>query len=179
MIPAELQPHDINCTPTPIVPPSDHCADSTWNYEPIIPRSPAKIKIYHYYSAMLVSRLLRPRLRVSSVRLQPSTQTAYTRLFSTAKGLLAQLPNTHIFRALREHDPSSLAVVHSLSGQSFTYGNLTADVLRAKEDLDHKAAETKGKLSGERVAFMAENSYDYVGAYFSFLPSFLVSYFRG
>lgn len=114
----------------------------------------------------LVSRLARPSLRVSSARLCPSAQTVHARLFSTARKILTQLPNTHIFRAIKDHDPASLAVVHSLSGRSFTYGNLTADVLRAKEDLLRKAGQTKGKLSGERIAFMAENSYDYVGASF-------------
>ncbi|OKO92308.1 Acyl-CoA synthetase family member 3, mitochondrial [Penicillium subrubescens] len=109
-----------------------------------------------------VSRLGRPSLRVSSARLYPSAQIVHARLFSTAKRLFTQLPNTHIFRAIKDHDPASLAVVHSLSGRSFTYGNLTADVLRAKEDLLRKAGQTKGKLSGERIAFMAENSYDYV-----------------
>ncbi|KAJ5389052.1 uncharacterized protein N7496_000120 [Penicillium cataractarum] len=110
----------------------------------------------------LVSRLARPCLRVSSARLIPSGQTVHARFFSTAKRLLTSLPDTHIFRAIRDHDPSSLAVLHSLSGRSFTYGNLTADVLRAKEDLEQKVGKMKGNLSGERVAFMAENSYDYV-----------------
>lgn len=123
---------------------------------------------------MLVARLVRPRLRVRSAQLQLSARTAHTRLFSTADRLFSQLPNTQIFRAIKGHDPASLAVVHSLSGRSFTYGNLTADVLRAKEDLEQNAARTKGKLSGERVAFMAENSYDYVGAY-NFYLSFLAS----
>ncbi|KAJ5175719.1 uncharacterized protein N7482_001596 [Penicillium canariense] len=110
----------------------------------------------------LVSRLVRPRLGVSYALLELSAPAAHARLFSTAKRLLTELPNTRLFRALKEHDPASLAVMHSLSGRSFTYGNLTADVLRAKEDLEQKAAKTKGKLAGERVAFLAENSYDYV-----------------
>lgn len=94
----------------------------------------------------------------------------HTRLFATGTSLLANLPNTHIFRALKEHDRASVAVVHSLSGRSFTYGNLTADVLRAKEDLQKRTGKI-GKLSGERIAFMAENSYDYVGTWcFLYLP---------
>ncbi|KAJ5895647.1 hypothetical protein N7495_007338 [Penicillium taxi] len=87
--------------------------------------------------------------RVKHARLAIS---ASSKLFST-------LPNLPIFRALQNHDPSSLAVTHSVSERSFTYGNLIADVLRAKEDLERK---TSGKLAGERVAFIAENSYDYV-----------------
>ncbi|KAJ5580289.1 uncharacterized protein N7459_006274 [Penicillium hispanicum] len=103
-------------------------------------------------SRSLVSRLMRPRLCVRHARLGPRASSAHARLLST-------LPNLPIFRALQKHEPSSLAVLHSLSSRSFTYGNLVADVLRAKDDLERKAA---GRLSGERVAFLAENSYDYV-----------------
>lgn len=102
----------------------------------------------------LLPRLLRPRLRVRQARLTPLSARA--RLFST-------LPDTPIFRALQDHDRDNLAVVHSASSRSFTYGNLIADVLRAKEDLEQKAAKSTGKLAGERIAFLAENSYDYVG----------------
>ncbi|KGO48266.1 AMP-dependent synthetase/ligase [Penicillium expansum] len=76
--------------------------------------------------------------------------------------LLSTLPNTHIFRAIQNHDPESLAVVHSASSRSFTYGSLIADIVRAKDDLEQKAAKAQGQLAGERVAFLAENSYDYV-----------------
>ncbi|KAF7715919.1 NRPS-like protein biosynthetic cluster [Penicillium ucsense] len=118
----------------------------------------------------MTSRLARLPLRVGATRIQPrllgaGAQTAYSRLFSTRNGLLAHLPNSPIFRAIKDHDPEALAVLHSLSRRSFTYGNLTADVSRAKEDLERKAVKIKGgvsSLSGERIAFMAENSYDYV-----------------
>ncbi|KAJ5698089.1 AMP-dependent synthetase/ligase [Penicillium macrosclerotiorum] len=110
------------------------------------------------FSRSLVTQSLRPRMRAAQARL---TLVASRRLLSTSNQLLA-LPNIPIFRALKNHDPASLAVVHSASGRSFTYGDLTTDVLRAKEDLEHKAARVTGKLAGERVAFLAENSYDYV-----------------
>ncbi|KAJ5180910.1 hypothetical protein N7492_004120 [Penicillium capsulatum] len=97
----------------------------------------------------LVSRLMRPCLRVRP------TVPRHARLLST-------LPNLPIFRALQGHDPASLAVIHSVSNRTFTYGNLVADVLRARDDLEHKVSKTAGKLSGERVAFLADNSYDYV-----------------
>ncbi|KAJ5109630.1 hypothetical protein N7532_002275 [Penicillium argentinense] len=71
---------------------------------------------------------------------------------------LSTLPNIPIFQALKDHDPESLSVIHSLSQRSFTYGNLVGDVLRAREDLRRKA----GGIAGERVAFLAENGYDYV-----------------
>ncbi|KAJ5262585.1 hypothetical protein N7524_007890 [Penicillium chrysogenum] len=76
--------------------------------------------------------------------------------------LLSTLPNTPIFRALQNHDPERVAVVHSVSSRSFTYGSLIADIVRAKDDLEQKAAKAQGQLAGERVAFLAENSYDYV-----------------
>ncbi|KAJ5109475.1 hypothetical protein N7456_006150 [Penicillium angulare] len=105
------------------------------------------------------TRLLRPRLCIAYAprnrhQYLPRTLSAHARLLST-------LPDIPIFRALKDHDPSSLAVVHSVSTRSFTYGNLIADVLRAKDDIERKSSKT-GKLAGERVAFLAENSYDYV-----------------
>lgn len=76
---------------------------------------------------------------------------------------LSTLPNLPLFRALQNHDLSSTAVVHSVSGRSFTYGNLIGDVLRSKEALSAKA----DGVEGERIAFLAENGYDYVGTVFS------------
>jgi acyl-CoA synthetase (AMP-forming)/AMP-acid ligase II len=107
-------------------------------------------------SSSLLSLLSRSRARVCFHT--PQRLSA----FSSAR-LLSTLPNTHIFRALQNHDPESLAVVHSLSARSFTYGSLIADVVRTKDDLERKAAAAQGQLVGERVAFLAENSYDYVG----------------
>lgn len=80
-----------------------------------------------------------------------------------ARRSISSLPNLPLFRALQDHDQSNLAVVHSASARSFTYGNLVADVLQAKDRLLHSAGSGKDGLSGERVAFLAENSYDYVG----------------
>jgi acyl-CoA synthetase (AMP-forming)/AMP-acid ligase II len=104
----------------------------------------------------LLSVLSRSRVRVFPRRMP------FSRLLST-------LPNTHIFRALQNHDPDSLAVIHSASERSFTYGSLIGDVARAKDDLERKAATAQGPLAGERIAFLAENSYDYVGTVFSIL----------
>ncbi|PYI05647.1 AMP-binding enzyme [Aspergillus sclerotiicarbonarius CBS 121057] len=84
---------------------------------------------------------------------------------------LSSLPNLPLFRALQNHDPSNLAVVHSASARSFTYGNLVADVLQAKERLVESAGGKQDGLSGERVAFLAENSYDYVVTLLSILAS--------
>ena len=71
------------------------------------------------------------------------------------------LPNLPLFVALRDHTPSRTAIVHSASSRSFTYGNLVADVLRAKQELLAKGGDTG--LAGERIPFLIENSYDYVG----------------
>ncbi|RAK77076.1 acyl-CoA synthetase [Aspergillus fijiensis CBS 313.89] len=84
---------------------------------------------------------------------------------------LASLPNLPLFRALQNHDQSNLAVVHSASSRSFTYGNLVADVLQAKEQLIQSGGGRHSRLSGERVAFLAENSYDYVVTLLSILAS--------
>ena len=72
------------------------------------------------------------------------------------------MPDNPIFQAIQKHDPESIAIIHSESGRTFTYGGLLYDVAQAKERLLQTA---NGKpLSGERIAFLAENGYDYVGA---------------
>ncbi|KAJ5177326.1 uncharacterized protein N7500_000025 [Penicillium coprophilum] len=91
-----------------------------------------------------------------------NARVCFTRRTPLSARHLSTLPNTHIFRALQGHDPESLAVVHSASSRSFTYGSLITDIVRAKDDLEQKAAKAQGQLVGERVAFLAENSYDYV-----------------
>ncbi|KAM0258496.1 hypothetical protein ACHAQJ_003835 [Trichoderma viride] len=75
----------------------------------------------------------------------------------------AALPRLAIFEAVARHDPDALAVVHSLSGRSFTYGRLLGDVRRARSRLLEARGKTTGDdLDGERVALLVENSYDYV-----------------
>ncbi|CAH0048335.1 unnamed protein product [Clonostachys solani] len=70
------------------------------------------------------------------------------------------LPRLPVLEAVAAHDPASTAVVHSLSGRSFTYGELLGDVGRARDRIKH--ARGGADLDGERVAFLVENSYDYV-----------------
>lgn len=101
-----------------------------------------------------IRRLNANRIASYSYPYLTATPTLRTRTLST-------LPNIPLFRALQNHDPTSQAVIHSASSRSFTYGNLLADVLAAKEKLRIKSGS--GSLAGERVAFLAENSYDYVG----------------
>lgn len=71
------------------------------------------------------------------------------------------LPKLPIFEAIKKHDPKSTAVIHSLSGRRFCYGELLRDVVRARNRFV-KAAGNQD-LNGARVAFLVENSYDYVG----------------
>jgi len=75
--------------------------------------------------------------------------------------MVSTLPNLPVFQAISRHDPSSTAVIHSVSGRRFTYGDLLSDVAKAKDRL--RSADGKEPLEGERIAFIIENSYDYVG----------------
>jgi malonyl-CoA/methylmalonyl-CoA synthetase len=77
--------------------------------------------------------------------------------------MASTLPKFPIFEAIAAHDPNSTAVIHSLSGRRFRYGELLGDVCRAKDRF--VGATGKSDLNGERVAFLVENSYDYIGPY--------------
>jgi len=72
------------------------------------------------------------------------------------------LPSSPIFEAIANHEPTSSAVIHGPSGRKFNYGSLLHDVATGKDKL---SAFVEGRpLAGQRIAFLAENSYDYVGA---------------
>jgi acyl-CoA synthetase (AMP-forming)/AMP-acid ligase II len=76
--------------------------------------------------------------------------------------MASTLPRLPIFEALASHDPNSTVVIHSASGRRFTYGELLKDVADQKGKL---VWESRGRdMNGERIAFLVENSYDYVGA---------------
>lgn len=79
---------------------------------------------------------------------------------------MATLQRSPIFEAIQKHDPERTAVVHSLSGRSFKYGGLLSDVAASKDRLLKATGKTEDQLVGERIAFLVENSYDYVGAQF-------------
>ena len=81
--------------------------------------------------------------------------------------MASTFPDLPIFRAIASHDPRSIAVIHSRSERKFTYGELLKDVEGAKFTLYNqlKATSTEGESrGGQRVAFLVENGYDYVGA---------------
>ena len=81
--------------------------------------------------------------------------------------MASTFPDLPIFRAIASHDPKSTAIIHSRSERKFTYGELLKDVEGAKITLYNqlKSASAQDKsVGGQRVAFLVENSYDYVGA---------------
>lgn len=77
---------------------------------------------------------------------------------------MAALQRSAFFDAIQQHDPENTAVVHSLSGRSFKFGGLLQDVAASKDSLLKATGKTEDQLVGERIAFVVENSYDYVGA---------------
>jgi malonyl-CoA/methylmalonyl-CoA synthetase len=81
--------------------------------------------------------------------------------------MAAALQRSAFFEAIRQHDPSSTAVVNNDSGVAFSYGSLLRDVSRAKERLLQETGKNESGIAGERIAFMVENGYDYVGAHSS------------
>ena len=76
--------------------------------------------------------------------------------------MASTLPRLPVFEAIARHDPQSTAVIHSKSGRRFTYGELLRDVADARNSTQHFAG--KQRMERQRVAFLVENGYDYVGA---------------
>ncbi|KAL2271051.1 hypothetical protein VTJ83DRAFT_422 [Remersonia thermophila] len=81
----------------------------------------------------------------------------------------ASLPRLPVFEAISRHDPDSTAVVHSASGRRFRYGDLLADVCSVRNRLCERAG--RSDLDGERIAFLVENSYDYVVTWLAVLAA--------
>ncbi|KAJ8105519.1 hypothetical protein ONZ43_g7397 [Nemania bipapillata] len=79
------------------------------------------------------------------------------------------LPKLPLFDAIARHDPNSVAISHCLSGRSFKYGELLPDVCRARDQIYEAAGKTD--IRGERIAFLVENSYDYVVTFLAILAS--------
>ncbi|KFY05560.1 hypothetical protein V492_08448 [Pseudogymnoascus sp. VKM F-4246] len=87
--------------------------------------------------------------------------------------MVSTLPNLPVFQAISRHDPSSTAVIHSESGRRFTYGELLSDVAKAKDRL--RSADGRAPPEGERIAFIIENSYDYVVTLLSVLGAHCIA----
>lgn len=96
-------------------------------------------------------------------RLTPAIRSVVSALQS--RRYASTFPDLPILQAISSHDPTSTSIVHSVSSRSFTYGNLVSDILAAQKRLEGVAARgPKAQvLKGRPVAFLAENSYDYVG----------------
>jgi len=73
------------------------------------------------------------------------------------------LQRSAFLEAIQKHDPSSVAVVENDSGASFSYSSLLQGIARAKELLLLKTGKSDSSISGERIAFMVGNGFDYVG----------------
>lgn len=87
--------------------------------------------------------------------------TNYHSISSQFRHMASTLPRLSLFEAISSHNSQSLAVIQSKSGESFTYGELLKDVAAASKVL-RQSAGNRG-LDGQRVAFLVENSYRYVG----------------
>ncbi|KAF3034101.1 hypothetical protein E8E11_003422 [Didymella keratinophila] len=87
--------------------------------------------------------------------------------------MASTLPRLPIFEAIKKHDAQRTAVIHSLSGRRFTYGELVNDVAAAKDKLQRN---TCGKSAeGERISFLVENGYDYVVTLLSILAAHAIA----
>ncbi|KAK3074453.1 hypothetical protein LTR53_003124, partial [Teratosphaeriaceae sp. CCFEE 6253] len=75
----------------------------------------------------------------------PATATA------TAAPTMVPLQRSAFFEAIQKHDPESTAIVHSLSGRSFTYGSLLHDVTAAKARLLEGTGKSESDIVGERI----------------------------
>lgn len=108
---------------------------------------------------MAPSRGYVQRLGKSTITLQ-NPKTSYRFTFYRLASTLTKLP---IFEAIANHDPDSTAVIHPTSRHRFTYGSLLRDTVKAKERLQ-KLSPPGHRLEGQRIAFLVEDGYDYVGA---------------
>ena len=84
--------------------------------------------------------------------------------------MASTLPKLPIFEAIASHDRQRIAIIHSQSQKSYTYGQLLSDISKSKERLI-EGAEGNG-IEGQRISFLVENSYDYVGARISVAENF-------
>lgn len=117
-----------------------------------------------YHSSHCIARAARFTTRTTPSSIHP-TKPALRRAFATTMTGSQQLTLQRIAftEAIQKHDPASTAVIHSLSGRSFNYGSLLADVVSRKEQLLKETGKDAEAIAGERIAFLVENSYDYAG----------------
>lgn len=73
----------------------------------------------------------------------------------------ARLHSTPLLKILDEQDASSIAIVHQNTGTAFSYGSLVRDVAVARNALMESTGNKS--LAGERIGFIVENGYSFVG----------------
>lgn len=113
----------------------------------------------------------RPRSRLATTCFRPyfpATESTIPFAFVRMASMYA-LPKFPLFDAISKHDPNSIAVAHCISGRSFKYGELLPDVCRTRKQIYEAAGKTD--IRGERVAFLVENSYDYVVTFLAILAA--------
>ncbi|KAF2224454.1 hypothetical protein BDZ85DRAFT_196191 [Elsinoe ampelina] len=84
---------------------------------------------------------------------------------------MSTLPRYPIFEALTKHNPESTAIVHSVSGRAYSYGQLVGDISSRAKQIAADAGRSEGELKGERIALLIENGYDYVVNLLSIIAS--------
>ena len=107
-----------------------------------------------------------PLLRLLHLPTSPIARQSWRRIAKPQHLRMAStFPDLPIFRAIASHDPQSTAVIHSKSARRFTYGELLKDVEDGKVQLYNQLKSISPEsVGGQRVAFLVENGYDYVGA---------------
>ncbi|KAK3310236.1 uncharacterized protein B0T15DRAFT_517872 [Chaetomium strumarium] len=103
--------------------------------------------------AFTLGRRVGNRLPAALRPIRPLPRCTGVRMAST-------LPRLPVFEAIARHDPESTVVIHSNSGRRFRYGELLGDVCKVRNRLYESAG--RDDIDGERIAFLVENSYDYV-----------------
>ncbi|KAK4112029.1 acetyl-CoA synthetase-like protein [Canariomyces notabilis] len=103
--------------------------------------------------ALVFGRRLSNRLPAALAPVLSQCSLSGVRMAST-------LPRLPVFEAIARHDPDSTVVIHSNSGRRFRYGQLLGDVCKVRNRLYDAAGSSQ--IDGERIAFLVENSYDYV-----------------
>ena len=114
-----------------------------------VPRCPA-VMLMHCFRSFAA-----PAFSIVTVARKTFTSSQHLRMASS-------LPKLPVFEAIFSHDPQSTAVIHSVSGRRFLYGQLLQDVVDSRDRLNQAAGGQP--IDGQRVAFLVENGYDYVGA---------------
>ncbi|KAL5373975.1 hypothetical protein DPSP01_012280 [Paraphaeosphaeria sporulosa] len=123
---------------------------------------------------MWAQRTPLPRALVFASRLRCPPSHCCRAAFSIAAVRMAStLPRLPIFEAIKKHDGKSVAVIHGLSGRTFTYGELVNDVAAAKDKLQRNAGGRS--TAGERISFLVENGYDYVVTLLSILAAHAIA----